>query len=70
MLLQAQLSDPGSPEDKVLQEPLARGGAPAAIRAVGIKKAMFDPQLAAYYEQLDNHLDAIRAQLLPRFKAA
>lgn len=60
---------PGSQEDKVLQERLARGGEPAAIRAVGIRKAMFDPQLAAYYEQIDNHLDAIRAQLLPRFKA-
>lgn len=60
----------GSPEDQVLQERLARGGEPAAIRAVGLRKALFDPQLTAYYEQLDNHLDAIRPQLRPRYKAA
>jgi hypothetical protein len=61
---------PGSAQDNVLQERLARGGEPAAIRAAGIRKATFDPQLVAYYEQLDNHLDAIRSQLLPRTKEA
>lgn len=58
---------PGSREDEVLRQRLARGGEPAAIRATGIRKAMFDPQLAAYYEKIDDHVAAVSAQLLPRY---
>lgn len=56
---------PGSEEDKIFQERVRRGE-PAAIRAVGIRKAIHDPRLRKYYRQLDKSLEAVRPQLRPR----
>lgn len=60
---------PGSTEDGILQERLARGGEPAAIRACGLRTAMYDPQLKKYLKKLNNRLEYLRPQLKPRTKA-
>lgn len=57
---------PGTDVDRVYQERIARGGEPAAIRAVGIRKAIHDPQLAQYNEALSASLQCIKPQLRPR----
>lgn len=58
---------PGCNEDKIFQARLARAE-PAAIRAVGIRKALHDPQLKKYYRQLEQCLEAVRPLLRPRSK--
>lgn len=56
----------GTKEDMIRQERLARGGEPAAIRAVGIRKALFDKSLEQYYVNLERSLNVVRPQLRPR----
>lgn len=58
----------GTNEDRIYQDRLARGGEPAAIRAVGIRKALNDPRLKQYYGELERCLTAVRPQLRPRTK--
>jgi hypothetical protein len=58
----------GTNEDRIYQERSARGGEPAAIRAVGIRKALNDPRLEQYYDELDQCLETVRPQLRPRSK--
>lgn len=57
---------PKSKEDEVLQERLARGGEPAAIRATGIRKALNDPLFHEYVRSLATALNEIQASLKPR----
>jgi hypothetical protein len=59
---------PGSDEDRIFQARLARAE-PAAIRAVGIRKALHDPQLKRYYRQLQQCLETVRPHLRPRTKS-
>lgn len=59
---------PGSKEDEILQERLARGGEPAAMRASGIRKAIFDLHIANYIADLENRLQAIQPSMRPRTK--
>jgi hypothetical protein len=57
---------PGTDVDRVYQERIARGGEPAEIRALGIRKALHDLQLAQYNEALSASLQGIKPQLRPR----
>jgi len=57
---------PGSTVDKVYQERLDRGGEPAALRATGIRKALYDPDFYAYIDQLKQAREAIAPNLKPR----
>lgn len=59
---------PGSKEDEILQERLARGGELAAIRAVGIRKAIFDAHISNYIADLEKRLQDIQSSLRPRSK--
>jgi len=57
---------PGTGVDRVYQERIACGGEPAAIRALGLRKALRDPQLAQYDEALSASLQGIKPQFRPR----
>lgn len=57
---------PGSKYDELRQERLAREGNAAALRAVGLRRAIYDPATPAYLEEIQRRLDDIRPQLTPR----
>jgi hypothetical protein len=57
---------PGTDADRICQERIARGGEPAAIRATGIRKALFDPNFRRYMARLDSTMITIRPLLNPR----
>lgn len=56
----------GSEEDRIVQERLARGGEPAAIRATGIRRAIHDPEFLRYSATLDAALRKVQPRLRPR----
>jgi hypothetical protein len=57
---------PGSKEDQVYRERLARGGEPPAIRATGVRSAFNDPRFEDYLAQLEAALQAVKLRLKPR----
>ncbi|WP_128106515.1 hypothetical protein [Azoarcus sp. DN11] len=57
---------PGTDADRLQQERSARGGEPAAIRATGIRKALYDPTFRKYTAQLNATIKEIRPRLKPR----
>lgn len=57
---------PGSKEDQVYRERLARGGEPPAIRATGVRSAFNDPRFKEYLAQLGAALQAVKLRLKPR----
>jgi hypothetical protein len=59
---------PNSKEDVTYRERLARGGEPAATRAVGIRKALYDPQRLKYNRDIAAALKAVRPRLRSRIR--
>ena len=57
---------PWTKEDATYQERLARRGEPAAIGAVGIRKALYDPQRLKYNVEIAAALKAVWPRLRPR----
>ena len=57
---------PGTDADRIYQERQARGGEPAALRATGIRQALYDPTFHEYLAKLDAAFLAIKPRLRPR----
>jgi hypothetical protein len=58
---------PKSEEEKVFQQRGNRAE-PAALRALGIRAALYDRQVAAYIQRIEQRLEVVQARLLPRRK--
>jgi hypothetical protein len=58
-----------SEEEKIFRKRAERGE-PAALRVVGIRGALFDPQVQSYIGEIRRSLDVVRARLQPRKRAA
>jgi hypothetical protein len=56
-----------SNEAKIFQERAGRDE-PAALRAVGIRAALFDPEVPSYIAKIQHSLDAVKPRLRPRKK--
>lgn len=57
---------PGTKEDKVFQERRIKEGNLAALRAIGLLQAIYDPQTTLYMARIQDSLNEVLQQLKPR----